>query len=367
MTTCFRFALKTGFWTLDWFCPYSAASFYIWAAAGGVNRKDEISAGAVALVVMLLWFIAVLYVNYCFDRWGQLPTGKVADSAMSFELMTVSTLPGGLLSTAEKSSRLEGYLFIVGIGIAVVVHLALATWYILRFGRVTNVEVRSPQAASRFADRNAWLAAPRTSTFSAIAWKQFRESGPILLAGLAGIIGIVAAVFSFAWFEGNSGSIGEIYTAIAITMGFVMSLVIGIGVAFYDVRPQLNTFWRSRPINPDAWFWCKYGTGMVVLLATIYVPILLIAGLGDVSGQRVLRDMPLIPLAQVAVFSAAAVHDLHFPPRDLCRDPKHPDVVHRHSPSVGRPRVRQAHRMGRIRTHPPLGFKRDANGRGPCP
>ena len=88
-------------------------------------------------------------------------------------------------------------------------------------------------------------------------------------------------------------------------MGFVMSLVIGIGVAFYDVRPQLNTFWRSRPINPDAWFWCKYGTGMVVLLATIYVPILLIAGLGDVSGQRVLRDMPLIPLAQVAVFSAA--------------------------------------------------------------
>ena len=130
----FSFRVKNWFLDTGLVLSVLAASFYIWAAAGGVNRKDEISAGAVALVVMLLWFIAVIYVNYCFDRWGRLPTGKVADSAMSFELMTVSTLPGGLLSTAEKSSRLEGYLFIVGIGIAVVVHLALATWYILRFG-----------------------------------------------------------------------------------------------------------------------------------------------------------------------------------------------------------------------------------------
>ena len=33
-------------------CVTLAASFYIWSAAAGVNRKDEVSAGAVALAVM---------------------------------------------------------------------------------------------------------------------------------------------------------------------------------------------------------------------------------------------------------------------------------------------------------------------------
>ena len=80
--------------------------------------------------------------------------------------------------------------------------------------------------------------------------------------------------------------VGEIYNAIAIVLGFVMAMVIGIGVCFYDVQPQLNTFWRSRPIHPDLWFWCKYITGLAVLLTAIYAPMFLIWRIGRRIGNR---------------------------------------------------------------------------------
>ena len=162
----FSFRVKNWFLDTGLVLSVLAVSFYIWAAAGGVNRKDEISAGAVALVVMLLWCIAVLYVNYWVDRWGRLPNGKVTDSAMSFEVMTVSTLPGGLLSTAEKSSRPKGPSSSLALGSPPSSIWRSPRGTSCRFGRVTNVEVRSPQAAYAFR-RSECLArrAPQVDVF----------------------------------------------------------------------------------------------------------------------------------------------------------------------------------------------------------
>ena len=36
----------------------------------------------------------------------------------------------------------------------------------------------------------------------------------------------------------------------SVSLGFAVTLIVGVGVCFYDVGPQLNTFWRSRPIDP---------------------------------------------------------------------------------------------------------------------
>src|SRR4051794_39326254 len=38
-------------------CASLAVSMFVWAAAAGVNRKDEISAGAIALAVMVGWYV----------------------------------------------------------------------------------------------------------------------------------------------------------------------------------------------------------------------------------------------------------------------------------------------------------------------
>jgi hypothetical protein len=300
----------------DWFLDSGlvlsvlAVSFYVWSAATGVNRKDEISAGAVALVIMVVWCLVVTYISYWILRLGELPHNSVANWAAWSVALAAATVPGGLLSTRE-STWLHQINFIgIGVVVAAATHLALAAWYIWRFGRISNVEVHSPQPIPRSTERGAWLGPPRRSAFTAIAWKQARESGPILLAGLAGVVAIVGAVFVSVWIDRGDATpsirdIGDVYRAVAIVLGFVMSLVIGIGVAFYDVRPQINTFWRSRPINPNTWFWCKYITAMAVLLATIYVPILLIAGLGATSRQEMMGEPIVIALAQIALCSAA--------------------------------------------------------------
>jgi len=69
----------------------------------------------------------------------------------------------------------------------------------------------------------------------------------------------------------------------------------------------LNTFWRSRPIQPDHWFWCKYLTGLAVVFASIYVPIALLAALGFRSIDEGINypNAIVIPAGQLAIFAAA--------------------------------------------------------------
>ena len=297
----------TGNWYLDAviFCAPIAASLLIWSAATGVNRKDEISAGAVALAVMAGWCLLLTLMFLLFLRTE---AARPDDGKGWLAVIGLSTAPGGIGAANDVSDARGDYLML-SLFTAAITHLALATWYVVRFGRIANVEIRSPQVAVRGAGRHDWLAPPRQSMIAAIAWKQVRESGPIVLTGLAGIV-VVVAVF----IAGNALAItgthvlfGWVYARVAIVFGFFVALVVGIGVCLYDVGPRLNTFWRSRPIHPDLWFWCKYATGLAVLLAVIYVPILLIAALGDTSVDDGTNypEAINIPLGQIAVFAAA--------------------------------------------------------------
>ena len=68
-------------------------------------------------------------------------------------------MPAGFLPAIGASlseSRLD-YLAI-SIATAAVTHLALLAWYVRRFGRVSNMEVHSPQTAVRDSSRAGWLA-----------------------------------------------------------------------------------------------------------------------------------------------------------------------------------------------------------------
>src|SRR4051812_37935685 len=53
-------------WSRSWFIDVAfvaslvASSLVIWSAACGINRRDEVSAGAVALVVMVTWWLVLL-------------------------------------------------------------------------------------------------------------------------------------------------------------------------------------------------------------------------------------------------------------------------------------------------------------------
>ncbi len=279
-----------------------AASFFIWAAAAGVNRKDEVSAGAVALAVMVGWYLLLvisgylLYYPHAIPKW--------------FFATAISTAPAGFLPLSDSMY----FRFLpIGAGIAFFTHLALATWYVRRFGRVANLEIHSPQAAVR--DRDAsWLAiAPRRSAFTAIAWKQCRESGPLVLVGLAGLVGVVALLavgesseLNYAW---RPDQFAEMVAGVSVVVGFFVAIVVGIGVCLGDVEPGMNTFWRSRPIDADLWFWTKYLTGLLVLLSAMYGPLLvtLFALHPDPGDEFFRHNFAIMPVAHIAIFAAAVM------------------------------------------------------------
>jgi hypothetical protein len=291
---------------------YIALSFYIWASACGVNRKDEVSAGAIALLLMVIWTALVIFCVHGLDLATKAsPEHRLA--AVRVAAVAFSTIPGGLMHIPELNNTwgLQGQienLLLLGAIAAFITHAGLIAWYIVRFGRLSNLEVRSAQAAKRTLSAYEWLGTPRRSAFTSIAWKQLREGGPIAMLSLAGIIAFVAFFQGIEWLEtGRRSNVGEIYIATAAFVGFIVALMIGLGVAFYDIQPQIVTFWRSRPINPDLWFWCKFITGLTVLLAAIYIPMWFVAELSDLFGTHVfqLKGALIIPLGQLAIFASA--------------------------------------------------------------
>jgi hypothetical protein len=298
-------------------------SFFVWAIATGVNRKDEVSAGAVALATMVGWG---LFLWMLWKLLTSMADGQEIINRSPFNwiaMVGLSTVPGGLTVSTFMAAHNRVYLPLAFM-VAAIVHVALAVRYIRRFGQISDLEIRSPKTATLGAGPLDWLGPPRRSPFTAIAWKQFRESGPLALVGLAGIVVVVAA-FLFGDFEPSVSQFGEVYARVSVSMGLGIAIIIGIGVFLYDVGPGLNTFWRSRPINPNQWFWTKFFSGLAIVLAAIYGPIVLavlpkivqaVAYMAEKpeSRERIIGSLSdsemgfllMFPLITIAIFAAAA-------------------------------------------------------------
>jgi hypothetical protein len=89
-------------------------------------------------------------------------------------------------------------------------------------------------------------------------------------------------------------------------MSFFIALILGIGVCHADMEPQINTFWRTRPINADIWFWTKFATGLTLLLIATYVPNIILAFFGVATISANMTTNPyLLASAQIAIFASA--------------------------------------------------------------
>lgn len=254
-------------------------SFLLWTSAIGAGRKSEVAAGALALVVMIAWWAGIfVLVNLLHTRSSPELQGK---ALITFLL---AAGPGGLpLLLLNMAPRWPWLLWIV-LPVAVAIHSALALWFVFRFGRVGGVGEFSPQTATADPGRRDWLGPPRSSPLSAIAWKQFRESGPIVLAGLAAILAfVVVNILTYAGTEELASGYDVAFMILGLTanIGFLVVLIAGIGVFDRDLSPKFHTFWRSRPINPDLWYWTKYVTGLIVLSGALLIPVAIAGGLSS--------------------------------------------------------------------------------------
>ena len=286
-----------GNWFLDVFvvCAAIAGSLFLWSAAAGVNRKDEISAGARALSIIIGWST---FLGFFVWTFGDDPVTPMFSWLPTIGL---SLAPGGgALLLGGPALEMTQAKFALAAWITAAVHAALVAIYLQRFGRITEREIVSPRHAKRNELRFDWLAPPRRSPLTAIVWKQFRESGPVALVGLAGMVAIVLLMTVL---QGSNARPFDTYFAVAASLGSGIALVIGIGVVLHDMGPRLLTFWRSRPIDPDAWFWVKFVTGLIVMFSSLYAPLPVIAAVSQTARPH--PDALVLPALHAAAFAAA--------------------------------------------------------------
>lgn len=292
-----------------------SASVLIWMAAAGVNRSDEVRAGAVGLLVVMAAWAVVVLAGARLRHEGNLPAWWNAVEAAS---------PGGV-STVGNRVRTEDatdWRRYAGeiVATAVAVHLALAAWYILRFGRTPPARANPAEQRLPAVEQNSYLAPPRRGPVTAIVWKQLRESAPLALLG-AGLTIAATAVVGGYQYATSGVDVDGVAIVATVTgwawVGLFVSLVAGIGLFMDDLQPRLNAFWRSRPIDVDRWFMVKFAVGAVATLAILAAPPLVtlaaarLAGLQMEDHERMMAELrrfaPTMLSVQFELFCLAAM------------------------------------------------------------
>ncbi len=235
------------------------SSILIWMLAGGMNRADEVRAGAVGfLVCIALWLMFTLSMGLAVKY----------ELSLSFLLyFLIPALPGGpgiIFQLSSNSSQSLPLSSLVLIGL--ISHGAIVAWYLKEFGRVAVRPKRSVNTTSQF---SFWRSARKRrfpSQWHAIAWKQCRETGPLAVASAGAILSIAPLAYYFSGGD-SSEELGLILAGVSSSVGFFVLIVTGIGLYIEDFAPSLNYFWRSRPIRVVEWFTVKLVTGITLLAA----------------------------------------------------------------------------------------------------
>ncbi|MCG8450467.1 MAG: hypothetical protein MI725_12935 [Pirellulales bacterium] len=287
--TRFKMGLFTSLSSISWPLAMGmngalvAMSLLLWMAATGANRSNEIRAGAIGfLSLAVVWFCLVLLLNRA-ERFNLTGLESVV-------VLFVAAAPGsaGLLDRSSFSVN-----FLVLIMAAILGHVGVFGWYLRRYGRKTVRPARTLGGSTKAA-KNDWIAPPRRSQLTAIAWKQLSETGPLALIAAAAVIGISGFV---SWVDaetenGLRSDFAELLGPVTLSVGFMVTIVAGMGVFVEDVKPQVAIFWRSRPVNTTHWFLVKFFTGLAVLAVTFGALFLLANGLtdGQFDGQFIVQE-----------------------------------------------------------------------------
>ena len=240
----------------------ATTSLLIWGAAAGVNRADEIRAGAVGfLIVTGVWLF------YAAGLWL---TEKCIGTVPTTASLLIAALPGGLGIAAHKVvNESTGYVAVFWF-LGLLSHAAVLAWFLRQFGRVAVPPKRGVAGEWNLSFWRSKNSLPLHTPLGAIVWKQVRETGPLALFA---IVGVVVFTLLLQWYgQGDMRSFNEILIGLTVSVGILVTLVSGVGVLLEDYHPNVNTFWRSRPINPHLWFAVKYLTG-IVILASAFAPL----------------------------------------------------------------------------------------------
>jgi ABC-type transport system involved in multi-copper enzyme maturation permease subunit len=296
--------------------PLAAVSLLLWFSATGVNGSDEVRAGAIGLLVVVLFWGTLFLAAYTLELL------KV--NGWEFLELGMAMAPGGIATANLRNLTLihTGQLSAWDLLLALVMlasHIALAATYVGRLGRSAGGRRQTVEHVT-VRELPTWLAPPRRSPFAAIVWKQFRESAPLAVMGAACIALITLIIYLSTRREAagtmTANQLLFIAAAVWMTVGVMVAVVAGVGVFLDDLSPGLNGFWRSRPIQIGQWFMVKYVVGLLVTIVTLAIPLLAVAlyvwvspdGLSNLNDHDNLDARNFVAMGsfgQVAVYNCA--------------------------------------------------------------
>jgi ABC-type transport system involved in multi-copper enzyme maturation permease subunit len=292
-----------GLWVGLTITIFGSVSLFLWVAAFGVNQSDEIRAGALGgLVSASVWAIYYMLAWFMFNlRYDALN--------LPFMQLIAAAAPGGCMFVESRDYTDWWATFGPRLIVAILVHTALAYWFVTRYGR-SGGRVK-PADSSLVADNSrVWLAPPRKSPFRALCWKQLRESAPLGLMGGA-LIGVLALVV-FTRMGTKSDEFLQFLAIFWIFVANFIAIVAGIGAFLEETQPGLNGFWRSRPIKLGRYFAMKYAGGLTITVVTLGVIPLVIAAaiIAFTQAEFQLPNdwnelLPIITLLPIGLYTAA--------------------------------------------------------------
>ncbi|MCA9169991.1 MAG: hypothetical protein KDB23_20085 [Planctomycetales bacterium] len=263
----------------------------LWVAAAGVGRATEVSAVLAGWMAIMLWL--GIFAIYAMQPYRN---ETIVIGLLSVGPMFDIPLPGGSAATGQQFSERAGRICINAIAC-----FCASMIFVRRYDAALRPLAANPQ------HRISWSGLKlHTMTRYPLLWKSLRDVSPLavllpvwfwLLPSLA--IGLGDPAGGIKYFYDNFVS------RFFFPAGMILPVFLGVSLFAGDLQPQLNRFWRSRPISAARWYWTRLGVGFAALTITCWLPLLVAAVRWDhVSGEEI---GVYAAVCTCTYFSAAAV------------------------------------------------------------
>jgi len=261
-----------------------SASLFLWTTALAMNQLSDLRAGLIGVATAVLWGACTLFTIAQWDGWP---------GSWTWRYGIICLGPFGGLFQFDPGLTAVGR---IAMGVC-----QLATMCVLVVIAARRYGILEPRRGSVFLRL--------TSPEGALWWMQWRQAWPLGLAGLGTTLGLVlVGVAMGSNVPGDFLQFRSLLFHFSIFLGACWAIVVAASLFSAELEPKLVAFWRSRPIEPAAWFRIKYLTGAVTLLIFIDLPAACLGQPAAASkAESFLAFLACVPVLHVAIYSVAVL------------------------------------------------------------
>jgi hypothetical protein len=243
---------------------WSTTTLYLLLSLIGTTLRTEARLGFVAVVVVLLWILA-MFLGYA------LFASRQPDSV----LLVAPIMPGATILVAGGGAMYSDLVIWRPLPLSLLLNLSvqggLATWFVHRYSRVLPGGTKRAQKAPP----KVWWRSPvpLPTRSIAITWLTLRESVPMCGVGL--LIACLMTLFPTIWqndpfrHEPVLRRFADALPSSVWIVGFLWAAVVGAGSFAAETDARLGELWRTWPVPFRRFFTIKFIVGLLAVLLVL--------------------------------------------------------------------------------------------------